>query len=69
MIKVSFDSLREFAEVVGFWGGARDNWRSFSEAQKDLLEAVADTMEFESITSVNDFVWFAEDDFFLEWEE
>lgn len=51
-------TLEEFAEVVGFWGGAKTNWDNYTEAERDYLEAVAAECELNSLTAVNDFIWF-----------
>ena len=53
--------LRDFDSIVGFWGGARDRYINFTEEEIDYLDACLDCMEFDSLTAVNDFIWFESD--------
>lgn len=50
--------LFDFDSIVGFWSGAKTNWDSYSDEQKQYLNEVCEGMNFDSLTQVNDFVWF-----------
>lgn len=55
-------TLEEFEDMVGFWGGARDRYCNFTQEEINYLDACLDCMEFNSLTAINDFIWFESDD-------
>lgn len=69
MIRVTIESLREFNQVIGFWYGAKDRWESYTEEEIDYLEELVSDYDFESLTQVNDFIWFESDDLLEEWHQ
>lgn len=54
--------LYDFESMVGFWSGAADRWHDYTEDQKEYLNDVCEGMEFDSLTAVNDFIWFDADE-------
>lgn len=66
-MKVTIDSLEEFASVVGFWAGAKDRWDSYSDNEKEYLEQIAYECEFTSLAQINDFIWFDADELLEEY--
>lgn len=59
--------LFDFERMVGFWSGAKTNWDSYNEEQKEYLNQYAcEMMEFGSLTQVNDLIWFDGDDILKE---
>ena len=54
-------SLEEFDDYVGFWGGARDRYYNYTQEEINYLDACLDCMEFDSLTAINDFIWFEAD--------
>lgn len=59
-------TLEDFDSLVGFWSGAKDRWDDYNEEQKAYLEEIASECEFDTLTQVNDFVWFDADDLLAE---
>ena len=60
--------LFEFDQIVGFWGGARSRWDEYTTEQQNYLNDYIDGLQFDSLTQVNDFIWFDADEI-LEDEE
>lgn len=54
--------LYEFNDIVGFWAGAKDRWEDMTDEEKDYLNESAADREFDTLTAINDFVWFESDD-------
>lgn len=62
MFTVKVDCLQDFEDYVGFWGGAKVRYEALTEAQIDFLNEIISNFTFESLTQVNDFMWFESDE-------
>ena len=54
-------TLREFNDYVGFWSGAKYRFERMTDEEIDYLDACLDCEELDSLTAVNDFIWFESD--------
>ena len=61
MFSIKNVSLEDFADSVGFWDGAKERWEDYTQEERDYLEDCIADSEFESVTDVNDFIWFNAD--------